>query len=177
VVSELVHFIAPCVTPNHITTVGNVSRFTLIGLLWTKTLNPITSSLLFFLQYFFDGLDGNYARKYNLSTPLGEMYDHYSDQLFTVFLVVTVMLRYTLTPAQIFTAVLSWFLNCLYLAADHGVRYNCDPTAKNSLFFLKYMTCDQLEFLAVRMKYLQLFGPATMNLVVGGVLASVVTQR
>tara|TARA_B100001094_G_scaffold333314_1_gene410612 strand:- start:2076 stop:2660 length:585 start_codon:yes stop_codon:yes gene_type:complete len=67
-------------TPNQITTIGNV-----FGLLCVKNLeyqNYKSASIFYLLRYICDNTDGFYSRKYNLETPFGDNYDHYSDYIF-----------------------------------------------------------------------------------------------
>jgi len=126
------------------------------------------------VQYFFDGLDGNYARMYHLTSTLGEMYDHYSDQLFAVLFVATLYSRYAVSSWYKLLLFFLWWMNCLYLAAIHGVKYNFDPNVPNSIFFIKYLNSSHLEFLGRHMKFLALFGPATLNTACAGIVASIV---
>jgi len=124
-----------------------------------------------------DGLDGNYARRFNLTSAFGEMYDHYSDQIFTVLLVLVFVAKYTLTVFVVVTVVIFWVLNCCYLAAEHAIKSNFDRNSKSSLFFIKHLSHPQLEFLAYKISVLQIFGPATMNLVCGTALASLLQHN
>ena len=105
------------------------------------------------------------------------MYDHIGDQVFTVLFALTVALRYHVGLLQASSIVLSWLGNCLYLAAEHGIKSDMDPKASTSLFYIHAMSRNQLEFLAGKMKFLRYFGPATMNLVCGCAVASVLKTK
>lgn len=63
------------ITPNQITT---LSLFSFIGSMFVIKYK-ILSLFLWILSYFFDCLDGYYARKYNQVTVFGDYYDHLSD--------------------------------------------------------------------------------------------------
>jgi len=64
-------------TPNMITTLGLISALISIYLFCIK--NYKVSAIFFFLSYFFDCVDGNFARKYNMITDFGDYYDHTVD--------------------------------------------------------------------------------------------------
>ena len=65
------------ITPNQITTVGNIIGFIGLYLLYKKMYLSI--ALFYMIRYFFDCLDGYYARTHNLVSIFGDYYDHYSD--------------------------------------------------------------------------------------------------
>jgi len=71
-------------TPNMVTTIGNLFRLLSISL-WLRG-----NSILFFISamiaYFFDCLDGYYARESGMTSKLGDLYDHFSDFIYHVIL-------------------------------------------------------------------------------------------
>jgi hypothetical protein len=69
-------------TPNGITTIGNI--FGVIGLFALNYEYPYIFIISVTLSYFFDCLDGHYARKYDMCSWFGDMYDHISDILFLI---------------------------------------------------------------------------------------------
>ena len=75
-------------SPNILTTLSLV--VTIIGLVGYRYGYIVTGSILYFVGYYFDCADGNYARKYQLVTKFGDYYDHISDVfkylLFTILL-------------------------------------------------------------------------------------------
>lgn len=79
-------------TPNVITTYSFVSSLLALWALWKGKIGWFAA--LWALQYFWDCVDGHYARKYNLSTKFGDMYDHITDITSTVALGVMVYLKY-----------------------------------------------------------------------------------
>lgn len=64
-------------TPNGITLLSGICQFTSLWYVYTGYY--IASGSLFFLGYMFDVMDGNYARKYQMTSPLGDKLDHYKD--------------------------------------------------------------------------------------------------
>ena len=72
-------------SPNILTTFSLL--FTLIGLYLTYNNYYLIGGILYFIGYFFDCADGNFARTYNLQTKFGDYYDHLSD-LVKIFLLI-----------------------------------------------------------------------------------------
>lgn len=78
-------------TPNMITT---LSTITAIICIYTYVKHKyIISAIFLFLSYFFDCLDGNFARRYNMETEFGDYYDHIKDMLFYTILMVVIFYR------------------------------------------------------------------------------------
>ena len=69
-------------TPNIITTIGNI--FGVLGIYYLYINKFIQSSILYFMRYICDCMDGFYARKYNMVTKFGDWYDHCSDMIITI---------------------------------------------------------------------------------------------
>ena len=75
-------------TPNGITTLSLITG--LLSCYFLHKNKPFLSVSLLFLSYFFDCLDGFYARKYNMVSKFGDYYDHVKD------IVVNLLLLYIL---------------------------------------------------------------------------------
>ena len=71
-------------TPNKITTLNIISL--LIAIYFLLNHNYILGSIFYLLGYFFDVLDGFYARKYKMETSFGDKYDHYTDYGFYIII-------------------------------------------------------------------------------------------
>lgn len=79
-------------TPNMITTLGLVSAIISIYKFCLQEYK--LSAIFFLLSYFFDCVDGNFARKYNMITDFGDYYDHIVDVLKSV--IMYTLIFYTL---------------------------------------------------------------------------------
>lgn len=77
-------------TPNHITTLSLLCGLLCVYYLDIKHTNLALAFTFYILSFLFDCLDGYYARKNNMLSKLGDMYDHYSD------LIVHLMIYYML---------------------------------------------------------------------------------
>jgi phosphatidylglycerophosphate synthase len=77
-------------TPNIITTFSLITGFASGYMIYKK--NYKIAGLLFFLAYYFDCVDGKFARKYNMITKFGDYYDHFSD-VFKFILVIYLLYK------------------------------------------------------------------------------------
>lgn len=77
-------------TPNLITLISLI--VTLIGIYYIYKGNYKIGSILYFIGYFFDCMDGNYARMYNMVTDFGDLFDNISDILKLLFLFIVIIL-------------------------------------------------------------------------------------
>lgn len=64
-------------TPNILTTISIL--FCGICIVFLCKLYYLTAALFFFISYYFDCMDGHFARKYNQTTKFGDYYDHFAD--------------------------------------------------------------------------------------------------
>lgn len=79
-------------TPNDITTLSLITG--LIAAYFLYKDNIPMFSVFFILSYFFDCMDGFYAREYNMVTNFGDKYDHYKDAIVNILIVVVFIYRY-----------------------------------------------------------------------------------
>lgn len=75
-------------TPNILTTFSLL--FGLISMYYFYFDKNILAACLFIINYFFDYADGRFARKYNMATKFGDIYDHVSDWI-TILLLLIIM--------------------------------------------------------------------------------------
>ena len=66
-------------TPNGITTLSAVTGG--MGLYYYSHGRSLLAGIFIFLSYFFDCMDGHYARMYNMITKFGDYYDHIKDAI------------------------------------------------------------------------------------------------
>ena len=64
-------------TPNGITSLSNI--FSMMGIYSFVHNQPIQFYIFIWLGYFFDCMDGHYARTYKMTSKFGDYYDHVSD--------------------------------------------------------------------------------------------------
>ena len=71
-------------TPNGITTVSFIFGLITVWLYYKQ--QYILSGLSYIVSYFFDVMDGNFARTYKMTSQFGEIYDHVSDWIVIISL-------------------------------------------------------------------------------------------
>ena len=75
-------------TPNILTTISLLFGLSSAHQLYKKQYH--LSAILFLIAYFFDCMDGHFARKYNMVTNFGDYYDHFCD-ITKIILIFSVM--------------------------------------------------------------------------------------
>lgn len=116
-------------TPNGITTLSLVFGLLAIWCLRHRTAGGVFwFGIWYLVQYFFDCMDGYYARKYQMTSKFGDWYDHLKDTFLYAVICYVLVTQYGLlkSPVSIILivglAILQyWYNGCL------GV-YRADPT-------------------------------------------------
>lgn len=107
------------ITPNMLTTVSLV-----LGLLgaWTVYKQSFyLGALLVFMAYFFDCMDGNMARKYDMVTVFGDYYDHIADLVKIAFLLIAVLI----SPSLPLTFKIGFVIVNMIFAGASSVHLGC----------------------------------------------------
>ena len=146
-------------TPNMITTLSLIIQF--IGIYYIYNKQYKLGAILYFIGYFFDCLDGNYARTYNMTSPFGDLYDHITDITTLVLLLICIMLL----KIKRKTKIVFFVIFCIFglLVGVHiGCQEKMKPDTKNnqskSLEFTKLLCTNKNNII-----YTRYFGTATIN--------------
>ena len=94
-------------TPNNLTTISGV--LSLVSSLNFVQQKFVSSAILFYISYFFDCVDGNYARTYDMYSKFGDKYDHYKDAICHIILYI-VYFRYNTLPKKVFITVFLFYV-------------------------------------------------------------------
>jgi phosphatidylglycerophosphate synthase len=122
-------------TPNDITSLSNISMC--ITILLLLQLQYYWACLFLILSYFFDCLDGSFARMYNQVTTFGDKYDHFSDIIKNVlFIFVLFMLNPTKFMFVLPIIIIFFMLTMVHLGCQE-LLYNKDESG--TLSFNKYL--------------------------------------
>lgn len=148
------------ITPNIITTFSLV--FSLAGVwLFYKQKMLILAAILFYIGYFFDCQDGYMARKYNLVTKFGDYYDHISDILKLIALVVAM---FVLRKNN--THFLKYLLIVMVLSILVVLNIGCEERIYNKNEESESLKLTQkLCFNKKMIRWARFFGPATNMLI------------
>lgn len=79
-------------TPNMLTTLSLIFGLGSVSFLLQE--KYITSACLYFVSYFFDCFDGNFARRYKMVSQFGDYYDHIKDVIIFCLLYFSLYLKY-----------------------------------------------------------------------------------
>lgn len=141
-------------TPNHITTLSLIFGLITLYLLWKK--HCVLAGVSYFISYFFDCQDGNYARTYKMYSEFGSLYDHISDAVIIIGLIGIYILkdynnkfRYGLLAGGAIIGLICWQY---YLKQEE--YYNAKAENKES------------EVSMESMRYLKFFGPGSAALMI-----------
>ena len=157
-------------SPNMITTLSVV--FSIISIYYLYNRFFVLAIILYILSYFCDCLDGYVARKYNMISKWGDMYDHISDVVsFVLYNIVLYLIN-----SRLFFMVLPIILFFLVAAQIHmayqELYYN-KPGESSTLNFLtnafiydKHLSKPRISDI---MKYTRYYGTGTLHLVMVGI--------
>ena len=146
-------------TPNMITTYSLITGLISCYFLYKKHL--ILFGIFYFISYFFDCLDGHYARKYDMTTHFGDMYDHIKDYSILIIIVFISyknsrhnMDRYSISLLVIILALMTTHMSCQEM--------NCDDKFKdvhNSFLLSSNYICGNKD----NIKWTRFFGCGTFT--------------
>lgn len=128
-------------TPNILTTLSLI--ITLLGLYLHYKGYYVIGGILYFIGYYFDCADGNFARTYNMATKFGDYYDHITDLIkFSIFVYLIYSYRLSRNTNIFIITVISVLLCCsaiFYGCQDKIYSYtnNNKNNIGDSLLFLK----------------------------------------
>ena len=111
-VCDGIHHVAPWCTPNMVTVVGNVARFTGVALFALRRA-PVAVVLLTALGIYLDNVDGHLARRTDRVTAFGDLLDHGTDWAWGVALAVVYLVVWA-SPERTWVSVLVLVLLGLY---------------------------------------------------------------
>jgi phosphatidylglycerophosphate synthase len=152
-------------TPNMITTLSNIS--TIIVVLLLLNANYIWAAIFYLIAYFFDCLDGHYARKYNMVTVFGDYYDHISDSLKIIAVLSTMYYINSKKFMTVLPILIIFFVLAIIHFGCQELYYN--STESESLEFTKKLcpvqTHNEKE-IENKMHFTKYFGMGTLQFII-----------
>ena len=157
-------------TPNMITTLGNITTLFSAYALYNKFFT--LSAFLFIISYIFDCLDGYVARKYNLVSQFGDLYDHISDGLkLTLICYLLYKMNPTLFIATLPLIIILLVLMSSFLAYQEKLYDKSQSSYTLSLLSnLCFAKSDQRVVIR-HMEYTKYFGCGTFTAVMAIIIA------
>jgi phosphatidylglycerophosphate synthase len=160
------HFKKAGMTPNMITSLSFFFGL-LTCYLYYKSYY-VLAGLSYIISYFFDTMDGYFARIYGMGSVFGSYYDSVSDGV--VFLIIAFLfykknnfIKNWIKPA-IFCIFIFFVLGCIYQAScqEKYTKKTQEEHVSDGLAFLNNIKCKNFE----HMKYTRYFGPGVCSLIV-----------
>ena len=153
------------ITPNMITTLSLV--FSLVGVLlfYKQKLLPL-AAILFFIGYLFDCQDGYMARKYKMVSKFGDYYDHISDVLkYIALLVAMFVLRKNNTH------FLKYFSFIAFLTVLVVIDVGCEERIYNKNEESDTLKLTQkLCYDKKMIRWARFFGPGTLMMILSVIM-------
>jgi phosphatidylglycerophosphate synthase len=147
-------------TPNGITTLSLIFGLEMCYLYYTKFY--FLASICCLLSYFFDVMDGYFARLYNMGSLFGSYYDVISDWVVGILLLILFLIHKISTLSKTIILSIGILLNLIIL-----YHYSCQEqyTSKTNqsyvskgLSFVNNVQCRDYD----HMKYTRFFGTGTL---------------
>ena len=150
-------------TPNMITTLSNISC--IITLIFLLKLKFYIAALFFLISYYFDCMDGYIARKYNQTSPLGDYYDHISD---IIKLLLVLLTLYYINKKKFFQIIPFIIIACILQCFHFGCQEIYSNSENNDFLQNLKILCPVTDRYSVKdnLKITRYFGCGTFNLVV-----------
>ena len=155
-------------TPNIITTLSLITGL-LSGYYLYK--NNVICIPLFIISYILDCSDGYFARKYNMTSKFGDLYDHTSDTIKTC---IIIYLIYTRTKKKyknkLILLILSIFILMYYHLSLQELIYNKQDDSsslnllnnyfklnKDNIYWSRYFGCGTFILIIIILMYLSIY--------------------
>lgn len=149
-------------TPNLITLLSFLN--TLVSLFFFNKDKPIYGSIFLIISYFFDCLDGYFARKYNMISKIGDYLDHGTDLFLIIGLFYLLYNKndYTIFKIKFVILLFLGLLSMLHLGCQERIH---DQKHSPSLSFTKLVApCDKTTCKNL-IKHTRYFGMGTIVLI------------
>jgi CDP-diacylglycerol---serine O-phosphatidyltransferase len=149
-------------TANGLTTLSLI--FAVPALYYLYNHNLALFTIYAAISYFFDIMDGRYARRYNMVSEVGDHYDHFKDILIGLIAVFILYDRYEITQhlSVLITMAVFFVLLILFFGCQENLAAKENKSSTLSLFNTGIVSNNKCPSY---MKYLKYFGPGTFVLV------------
>lgn len=136
-------------TPNMLTTISLLLAFLSAGLIYNEYYK--LGAIVFLSSYFYDILDGHYARKYDMVTRFGDYYDHFAD-IFKIVLIGFVIYLKSSTHFYLFLIITILFAVLFSIHLGYQEIYY-DSEESETLEYFKIFAQDDPEVMLPYTRY------------------------
>ena len=147
-------------TPNILTTLSLIFGL-LTAYLITKEWFKV-ASLMYLISYYFDCADGKFARRYNMVTLFGDYYDHVSDTIKAIIILIALYI----TNKPRFS---KWFILIIILTVLTSYHMGLQQSIYNDAVGKKESPTLDILKPHINKKYMikhtRIFGPGTFNVI------------
>ena len=121
-------------------------------------------SVMYFISYLFDCMDGHYARKYNMVSKGGDLYDHVKDVVVHIVLFAVLFYRYPVNPGKRYIIMATMALFTILMTTHLGCQEKIyDTEESDTLSFSRKMCLGDPE---KTVKFTRYFGCGTFAVVI-----------
>jgi len=125
---------------NGITTLSLV--FGILSIVFLVQGNLVGFGVMYFISYFFDCMDGFYARKYNMVSSYGDLYDHVKDvAIFAGILIVLYIRNRNCSWKIVILPISLFFLFSLLMIVHIGCQEKICQNEKNNILHKSKRFC------------------------------------
>ena len=123
-------------TANDITSLSLLFGLIAVYLLYTN--NFIYCAISYLISYLFDVMDGYYARKYNITSKFGDLYDHIKDIFIGILLYSLLLYKVNKYNKEylfvyIIIIIISFILCNIYLGCQENIYLGCKDNKVNKV--------------------------------------------
>lgn len=147
-------------TPNMITTYSLI--FGLLSVLFLYKAYIWGFAISYMISYFFDCMDGHYARKYKMTSKGGDLYDHIKDVIVYILLIIIVYIKYkkVLKLTDFIILLVFFFINCIHIGcqqkqlekgSDKETLDNFEKLCpdKNMIYITRYFSLGSFALISI----------------------------
>lgn len=159
------------VTANHLTLTAAVLQILACIFLWRRS--TFLAGFFWIFGYYFDAIDGSYARYHHLCSPYGDMLDHYRDWACAALLFVVLYFRYPLKRFDyLFLGLLILLVSIGFAAQDQYIRHYNNQVPPSEVLSMLGQSINHFNLNTKEALYwLRWIGSANINLVLAVYLA------
>jgi phosphatidylglycerophosphate synthase len=153
-------------TPNGITTISLIFGLITCFLYYKK--KYMLASLFFILAYFFDCMDGQYARTYNMQSKFGALYDNLSDHFIAFILMFLFIFNKYISKKYKIIIGLIVFISYIGTTYYFGCqeKYYSEKNKNNNNYVEAPSLLKNYCINTHDMKYIRYFGTGFFNLII-----------